>query len=64
MAPLNIYWGGGSPFAWRVLAGLEEKGITYDAKLLDVSKSEYSAKTDICVLPMGCPSLKMEGLIS
>ena len=47
MAPLKIYWGGGSPPGWRVLACMEEKGLTYDSKLLDLTKSESHLKKNL-----------------
>lgn len=28
---LEIYWGSGSPFAWRVLLTLEVKRLQYDS---------------------------------
>ena len=31
---LELYWGSGSPFAWRVMLTLEFKGIAYESKLL------------------------------
>ena len=40
MPKLEIYHGGGSPFVWRVLACMEEKGLKYAVKLLDISKRE------------------------
>ena len=42
MAPLKIYWGSGSTPAWRVLVCLEEKGLSYESKILQFSKSELS----------------------
>jgi hypothetical protein len=33
-----IYWGSGSTPAWRVLACLEEKNLTYNSKLIEFSK--------------------------
>ena len=40
MAPLKLYWGSGSTPAWRVLCVLEEKGLDYESKLIEFSKSE------------------------
>ena len=61
MAPLKIYWSGGSPFAWRLRACVEEKGVPYQAKLLDVSKSTHFPQH--VILPMGTYSLKKERLM-
>src|SRR5438105_13127603 len=35
---LEIFWGSGSPFSWRVLLGAEIKGLTYESRLLEFSK--------------------------
>lgn len=32
---LEIFWGSGSPFSWRVLLGAEIKGLAYESRLLD-----------------------------
>ena len=60
MAPLKIYWGGGSPPAWRVLACLEEKGLAYDSKLLDLYASESQERNTISVVPMALPSFAQD----
>eukprot|EP00761_Pharyngomonas_kirbyi_P012011 gb/GECH01012038.1/.p1 GENE.gb/GECH01012038.1/~~gb/GECH01012038.1/.p1 ORF type:complete len:233 (+),score=59.16 gb/GECH01012038.1/:1-699(+) len=39
--PLTIYWGSGSPFAWRGLLALEEKQAKYESKQLEMSKKEH-----------------------
>ena len=41
MAPLKIYWGSGSTPAWRVLVCMEEKGLSYESKMLQFSKSKF-----------------------
>ena len=33
-----LYWGSGSPPAWRVAIALEEKQLMYDSRLLEFSK--------------------------
>ena len=33
-----LYWGSGSPPAWRVAIALEEKQLAYDSRLLEFSK--------------------------
>ena len=35
---IELYWGSGSPFAWRVMLTLEVKGLAYESKLLEFSK--------------------------
>ena len=61
MAPLKIYWGGSSPFAWRVVACVEERGFAYQAELLDVSKSEDLPHRGL--FSLGSSSLKEERLV-
>ena len=29
---IELYWGSGSPFAWRVMLTLEVKGLAYESK--------------------------------
>ena len=37
---LEVYWGSGSPYAWRVLLALELKGVPYQSRLLEFSREE------------------------
>ena len=34
-----LYWGSGSVYCWRAMIVLEEKGLPYEGKLLEFSKS-------------------------
>ncbi|CAL5228235.1 g11330 [Coccomyxa viridis] len=55
---LKIYRGRGSPFAWRVMACAEEKGVLYQAETLDASKKEHKAPEYLAINPRGqLPSL-------
>ena len=38
---IELYWGSGSPFAWRVMLTLELKRLPYESKLLEFSKQEH-----------------------
>ena len=38
---IELYWGSGSPFAWRVMLTLEVKKLAYESKLLEFSKGEH-----------------------
>ena len=40
---LELYWGSGSPFAWRAMLTLEVKSLTYQSTLLEFSKGEHKA---------------------
>lgn len=52
-SPVEIYWISGSPFAWRVLLTAEVKGISYQGKLLEVSKGELKAPEFLAINPLG-----------
>jgi len=56
---LEVYWGSGSPFAWRVLLTLEAKRLDYESKLLQFSKGENKAPAYLQLNPRGkVPTLK------
>lgn len=56
---LEIYWGSGSPFAWRVLLTAELKGVPYVSKQLEFSKKEHKADSYLLLNPRGeVPTLK------
>jgi glutathione S-transferase len=35
---LEIFWGSGSPYSWRVLLAAEFKRLKYESRLLEFSK--------------------------
>jgi glutathione S-transferase len=41
--PIDVYWGSGSPFAWRVLLALEYKRLPYTSHLLQFSRQEHKS---------------------
>lgn len=56
---LELYWGSGSPFAWRVMLALELKGLAYEPTLLEFSKGEHKADAYLKINPRGkVPTLK------
>lgn len=56
---LEIYWGSGSPFAWRALLTLEVKRLKYESKLLEFSRQEHKAPDYLSLNPRGkVPTLK------
>src|SRR5262245_22178775 len=56
---IELYWGSGSPFAWRVLLTLEVKGLAYESKLLEFSKGEHKTPAYLRLNPRGkVPALK------
>src|SRR5262249_36443574 len=56
---IELYWGSGSPFAWRVMLTLEVKGLAYESKLLEFSKGEHKTPVYLQLNPRGkVPTLK------
>ena len=56
---LEIYWGSGSPFAWRVMLTLEVKRLPYESKLLEFSKEDHKSPDYLKLNPRGkVPTLK------
>jgi glutathione S-transferase len=56
---LEVYWGSGSPYSWRVLLALEYKRLTYDSHQLQFSKQEHKSPHLLRMNPRGrVPVLK------
>jgi glutathione S-transferase len=56
---LEVYWGSGSPPAWRELLTLEAKKISYVSCLLQFSKEEHKAPDFLALNPRGkVPTIK------
>jgi glutathione S-transferase len=56
---IDVYWGSGSPYAWRVLLALEYKGLQYNSHLLQFSKQEHKSPQMLAMNPRGrVPVLK------
>lgn len=56
---MEIYWGSGSPFAWRVLLALEVKKIPYTSRLIEFSKGQHKAPEFLALNPRGkVPTIK------
>lgn len=56
---IELYWGSGSPFAWRVMLTLEIKGLPYESKLLEFSKGDHKIPAYLRLNPRGkVPTLK------
>ena len=56
---IELYWGSGSPFAWRVMLTLEVKRLPYESKLLEFSKQEHKTPAYLQQNPRGkVPTLK------
>jgi glutathione S-transferase len=50
---LEIFWGSGSPYSWRVLLGAEIKGLQYESRLLEFSEGHLKAPGFLQMNPRG-----------
>jgi glutathione S-transferase len=56
---IDLYWGSGSAYAWRVLLALEFKQLPYKSHLLQFSKQEHKSPQMLALNPRGrVPVLK------
>lgn len=50
---IDVYWGSGSPYSWRVLLALEHKRLEYRSHLLQFSLQEHKAPHIVAMNPRG-----------
>lgn len=50
---IDVYWGSGSPYSWRVLLALEHKGLPYRGHLLQLSLQEHKSPQMLAMNPRG-----------
>jgi len=56
---IDVYWGNGSPYSWRVLLALEHKGLEYRSHLLQIALQEQKSPHMLAMNPRGrVPTLK------
>jgi glutathione S-transferase len=56
---IDVYWGSGSPYSWRVLLALEHKGLEYRGHLLSLDMQEHKSPHMLAMNPRGrVPTLK------
>lgn len=56
---IEVYWGSGSPFSWRVLLTLEVKQLPYQSHLVTFSTQENKSPEYLALNPRGkVPTLK------
>ena len=61
---LELYWGSGSPFAWRVMLTLELKRLAYQSTLLEFSRGDHKAAGFLKLNPRGkVPVLKDDDFV-
>jgi glutathione S-transferase len=58
-----VFWGSGSPFAWRTLLALELKKLSYESRLLEFSKGDTKTPAYLALNPRGkVPTLRHGGV--
>lgn len=50
---IDVYWGSGSPFCWRVLLALELKGLAWRGHLLQTGLHEHKTPQMLAMNPRG-----------
>ena len=50
---IDLYWGSGSAYCWRVLLALEHKGLEYRSHLLKFDQQEHQAPQMLAMNPRG-----------
>lgn len=56
---IEVFWGCGSPYSWRVLLALEIKGIPYQSRQLSFSGNDLRSESYRAINPRGLvPALK------
>jgi glutathione S-transferase len=50
---IDLYWGSGSAYCWRVLLALEHKGLAYRSHLLKFDQQEHQAPQMLAMNPRG-----------
>jgi glutathione S-transferase len=50
---IEVFWGSGSPFSWRVLLALELKRVPYESRLLSFAKGEHKTPEFLAISPRG-----------
>ncbi len=53
LAVIDVYWGSGSPYCWRVLLALERKGLPWRSHLLNTDLQEHKAPQIVAMNPRG-----------
>jgi len=59
--PRTLYWGSGSPPAWRARLCLEEKQITYQSKMLSFERQEHKTPQVLSLNPRGMVPIFVDG---
>lgn len=61
---IEVFWGSGSAYSWRVLLTLEAKGLPYQSRLLEFSKGENKTPEYLALNPRGrVPTIRDGGTV-
>jgi glutathione S-transferase len=61
---IELFWGSGSPYAWRVLLALEIKAMQYTSQLIEFSRKDQKSPAFLRMNPRGkVPVLKHDEFI-
>lgn len=61
---IDVYWGSGSPYSWRVLLALEQKRLPYVSHQLQFSRQEQKSPHMLAMNPRGLvPVLKHDDYV-
>ncbi|MBI4816685.1 MAG: glutathione S-transferase family protein [Deltaproteobacteria bacterium] len=61
---IEVFWASGSPNSWRVLLGLELKGLPYESRLIELGRAEQRTPSFLAMNPRGkVPVLKDDDYI-
>jgi glutathione S-transferase len=50
---IDVYWGAGSAYCWRVLLALEQKGLSWNGHLLSIDLQEHKSPQMLAMNPRG-----------
>lgn len=50
---MKLYWGSGSPYAWRAMLALIIKGVEFEDELLEFSKKQHKSPEYLALSPRG-----------
>jgi glutathione S-transferase len=61
---IDLWWGSGSPYSWRVMLALEHKGLDYRSHPLQLALQEHKAPQMLAMNPRGrLPVLKHDDYV-
>jgi glutathione S-transferase len=58
---IEVFWGSGSPYSWRVLLALEFKRLRYESNVLDLSKQQHKSAEMLKLNPRGRVPVLQDG---